>query len=163
MSKPARELAALAGVSESTLDKHVAEGAPTPKSARALQDWLRAYHAWRMTHGKVQVRAAAPASENDPATLAARREKSKREAALLDMRLSREMGDLIPRSGVIGHFARAVHAVRLRLDMACRKMSSRLANSTSDVIAEELRREFGALCDDFAQGLSRASERDEAA
>jgi len=151
------ELSKLAGVSTTTWKAHVAQGCPVPKTTRGLRPWLKRYHEWRTKHGKVAPTKSAPPIDRE--TMEAKRHYAKLRVSLMEVQLRREVGELIPRKEVVDFCARAVLGVRLRLDSIKTKMGGRLQHSTTDVIVEELGREFDAMCDDFATGMRRAHDQ----
>lgn len=152
--KPKAELAALAGVSETTWKKHKLEGCPVPKTARGINAWLKRYHLWRKQNGKFETGGTGQSAELREAKEEAQVLKTK----LLRMDYRRRSGELIERATVVEFCGKAVLSVRQRLEAIRHKMAARLENVTADVVDEELQREFDALCDDFTRGLNQSHD-----
>jgi len=147
------EIAELAGVSVNTWRAHAREGAPAPAKRTHVAAWLRRYHAWRRSHGKVSTVELPPAV--DPEAKKWATERAKYLAINARLTVSERMGQLLPRDLVEKDASMAALTVRNRLNDMVRKMASRLFGAPSEVAIEEaLQAEVDDILRGFARGLT---------
>lgn len=157
------ELAALAGVSETSWKNHKAAGCPKPKNRADIAAWLKRYHGWRRQNGKVE-RAPSSASSNgvDAETTQHKRELWKLRAKELKIEIARQEGELLSRKDVIDYASAAVLAVNNGLDAAINRVVSRLGplcQGGETHVEEVLRAEIDHLRERFSKGMHAVHEQ----
>jgi len=147
-----QEIAALAGVSDTSWRSHRKQGAPVPTSRDKLEPWLRDYHAWRKAHGKVSTTTEMPPATVTPEHRRWSTERAKYLAIASRIAVSEKLGELVPRREVVEFAGRACLVVRQRLNEHVRKMSSRLLGAPSEFAIEQA---LQAEVDDILAGFER--------
>lgn len=156
---PEDELAALAGVSETTWKAHKKAGAPVPRTREGLPAWLKDYHAWKRQNGKT---GGAPPPEIDADTINSKRELAKLRVVLARIEVGEKMGTLVPRQEVLDTNGRAALAVRLRLNALVKHLASELGplcgKGGEAYVEEKVQTAVDSILDAFARGLWGANE-----
>lgn len=154
---PYAELAKLVGCSTETMRAHVKRGAPTPKSKRGITRWVAQYHAWKTstigTFQQEQQKSARLAQ--DDVRQGHDREYAQWRAAKAKLDVGERTRTLVKRADVVELAGKAVLTVRARLNAMVTKMTARLANVPDHVVNEEMQDEVDAICNAFAQGMSK--------
>ena len=155
--KPIRELAKLVGLSSETLRKNWEDGAPKPDSSAEAESWAVDFHEWRKEHiGTFQQQQRAAASHSrDSERATHERELAKWRASEARLRVAEKTKALVSRRDVVELASKSGLTVRSRLNAMVMKMHSRLENVPGHVVAEELQEEVDAICQAFAQGMSK--------
>lgn len=156
------ELAAMAGVSESTWKSHKAHGCPTPKNRADLPAWMKRYHLWRKKHGKVESTPGASSNGVDAETTKHKREVWRLRGLGMKLDLAERERQLIKRQQVVDYASQAVLAVNNGLDAAINRAVARLGplcQGGETHVEEVLRAEIDHLRERFAKGLTAVHDQ----
>lgn len=159
------ELAAMVGISDTSLKAHRRLGAPIPKSRSDLPRWARDYHAWMKANGKGPgaTRATAEKLSESAEEKKWKNEKMKATALLARLELERSMGTLIERETVVRFIGDACEAVRRRLNELPRVVVARMEGLDAEGARQLLQSEVDAICATFERGMLNAAVTDEKA
>ena len=123
------ELAAMAGVSDTTWKSHKVAGCPVPATRAELPTWLKSYHAWRRANGKEHRGGGVGAGSNgalDPEILANKRERGRLQNMAMRIDLAVQQKQLIPVAEVREFASRAILAANARWDAIRMRLASQL-------------------------------------
>lgn len=159
------EMATRSGVSVQALSRHIAAGAPVPRSAgpKTVAAWLVAYQDWRTKHGKVaptEQRRVREVAENagDGTVGHWQRERQKWLALRSKTELELLLRQLVRIEDVEHWAVEAVRAVRQHMEAAVRRLPLLLSQDQvqAQLIETKLRDEFDSLCQTFADAMEPA-------
>lgn len=151
----ADELAAMAGVSRSTLDLHAKAGAPMPKRKADVQKWLPSYHAWRETQRRQA--GAPPSRAPNPEEMKVTIERKRWLSILAKIAVAEKMGKLVPRDEVVASRSVAILTVKNRLFTMVKKFAARfgpLIGPNGEALVEsEMLSEVTDICTAFSRSM----------
>lgn len=152
-------LAAMVGVSDTTLKAHKLQGCPLPTSKADLPAWAQRYHRWRIENGKVQAAPSASALL-DQETVKQKRELARWRTMLAKLDVGQRMGELVPRPDIVRDLGQAALVVRNRLLAGVKKCASIIGplvpgQGGTEFVEEVLMAEAMDTLAAFQKGLDR--------